>query len=147
MNFSTLGIRTPLKDYELAYWLNKKFGMKLVCRPKEEDSYVDGSIWKYNVYDGVDPHGERLCLVNNHSAWVEGQPQEELTLFQSTPQRHLLLSVKQWDYLLLAENQDFALELEEELKRDPRITTALYFEAHTQMTQQETHLLYEIRTS
>ena len=31
MNFSTVGIRTPLKDYELAYWMNVQYGMQLVC--------------------------------------------------------------------------------------------------------------------
>ncbi|CAI8445630.1 MAG: Uncharacterised protein [Cryomorphaceae bacterium] len=45
----------------------------------------------------------------------------------------------------MAENSDFAFDLEHALKRNDRITTAQYFEAHTQLTQQETHLLYEIR--
>ena len=49
------------------------------------------------------------------------------------------------DYVLMAENDDFAVDLESALKRNPKITTASYFEAHTQLTQTETHLLYEIR--
>ena len=28
MNFSTVGIRTSLKDYELAYWMNIQYGMR-----------------------------------------------------------------------------------------------------------------------
>ena len=72
---------------------------------------------------------------------------QDLNLFESTPEKHLLPSLKHWDYLLMAENAEFAFDLESALKRNPKITTASYFEAHTQLTQPETHLLYEIRNN
>jgi len=74
-----------------------------------------------------------------------GNAEEVWSLFDSVPEKHLLPSVKHWDYVLMVENADFAFDLETVLKRNERITTAQYFEAHTQLTQRETHLLYEIR--
>ena len=69
-----------------------------------------------------------------------------MSLFDNTvPEKHLLPSIKHWDYVLMAENAEFAFDLESALKRNSKITTASYFEAHTQLTQTETHLLYEIR--
>ena len=147
MNFSTLGIRTPMKDHELAYWLNLQYGLQLVCRERPEEEWDDGTRWEYNVFDGQDPSGERLCLVMNLSSGVEKKEEEAWSLFESIPEKHLLPSVKHWDYVLMAENTDFAFDLESALKRNDKITTAQYFEAHTQLTQRETHLLYEIRNA
>ena len=50
MNFSTVGIRTPLKDYELAYWMNVQYGMQLVCRQDVVDEWDQG------------PYGNTTCL-------------------------------------------------------------------------------------
>lgn len=146
MNFSTLGIRSELKDFELAYWLNYHYDLKLVARQNVEDFELAGSVWEYNVYDGCDHKGERLCLVMNISSGSQAPEQSELSLFDSTlPEKHLLPSIKHWDYLLIAENDEFAYDLESALKKNTKITTASYFEAHTQLTQTETHLLYEIQ--
>lgn len=146
MNFSTLGIRSELKDYELAYWLNYHYDLKLVARQDVEDFELAGSVWEYNVYDGCDHKGEKLCLVMNISSGSQEPKQSELSLFDSTlPEKHLLPSIKHWDYLLIAENDEFAYDLESALKKNTKITTASYFEAHTQLTQTETHLLYEIQ--
>jgi len=146
MNFSALGIRSELKDYEIAYWLNHNYDLKLVARTTVTDVEFAGSVWEYNVYDGLDHKGERLCMITNISSGCRVKSPEETTLFENTvPERHLLPSIKHWDYILMAENADFALDLETALKRNSRITTASYFEAHTQLTQTETHLLYEIR--
>jgi len=146
MNFSTLGIRSELKDYELAYWLNYHYDLKLVARQDVEDFELAGSVWEYNVYDGYDHKGEKLCLVMNISSGSQAPEQSELSLFDSTlPEKHLLPSIKHWDYLLIAENDEFAYDLESALKKNTKITTASYFEAHTQLTQTETHLLYEIQ--
>lgn len=146
MNFSTLGIRSELKDYELAYWLNYHYDLKLVARQDVEDFELAGSVWEYNVYDGCDHKGEKLCLVMNISSGSQAPEQSELSLFDSTlPEKHLLPSIKHWDYLLIAENDEFAYDLESALKKNTKITTASYFEAHTQLTQTETHLLYEIQ--
>jgi hypothetical protein len=146
MNFSTLGIRSELKDYELAYWLNYHYDLKLVARQDVEDFELSGSVWEYNVYDGSDHKGERLCLVMNISSGSQATEESELSLFGSTlPEKPLLPSIKHWDYLLIAENDEFAYDLESALKRNTKITTASYFEAHTQLTQTETHLLYEIQ--
>jgi len=146
MNFSTLGIRSELKDYELAYWLNYHYDLKLVARQDVEDFELAGSVWEYNVYDGSDHKGERLCLVMNISSGSQAPKESELSLFDSTlPEKPLLPSIKHWDYLLIAENDEFAYDLESALKRNTKITTASYFEAHTQLTQTETHLLYEIQ--
>ena len=145
MNFSTLGIRSELRDYELAYWLNVNYDLRLISRTEVSDVYNDGSIWEYNVFDGIDPKGERLCLVVNMSSGAKTEEQAGPSLFDSTPEKHLLPSIKHWDYVLMAENTEFAFDLESALKRNTRITTASYFEAHTQLTQSETHLLYEIR--
>lgn len=146
MNFSTVGIRSELKDYELAYWLNYHYDLKLIARQDAEDFELAGSIWEYNVYDGSDHKGERLCLVMNISSGSLSSEPYELSLFDSTlPEKHLLPSIKHWDYLLIAENDAFAYDLESALKKNTKITTASYFEAHTQLTQTETHLLYEIQ--
>ena len=146
MNFSTLGIRSELKDYELAYWLNYHYDLKLVARQNVEDFELAGSVWEYNVYDGCDHKGEKLCLVMNISSGSQAPEKSELSLFDSTlPEKHLLPSIKHWDYLLIAENDEFAYDLESALKKNTKITTASYFEAHTQLTQTETHLLYEIQ--
>jgi len=146
MNFSTLGIRSELKDYELAYWLNYHYDLKLVARQDVEDFELAGSVWEYNVYDGCDHKGEKLCLVMNISSGSQAPEKSELSLFDSTlPEKHLLPSIKHWDYLLIAENDEFAYDLESALKKNTKITTASYFEAHTQLTQTETHLLYEIQ--
>ena len=146
MNFSTLGIRSELKDYELAYWLNYHYDLKLVARQDVEDFELAGSVWEYNVYDGCDHKGEKLCLVMNISSGSQAPEQSELSLFDSTlPEKHLLPSIKHWDYLLIAENDEFAYDLESALKKNTKITTASYFEAHTRLTQTETHLLYEIQ--
>ena len=146
MNFSTLGIRSELKDYELAYWLNYHYDLKLVARQDVEDFELAGSVWEYNVYDGCDHKGEKLCLVMNISSGSQAPEQSELSLFDTTlPEKHLLPSIKHWDYLLIAENDEFAYDLESALKKNTKITTASYFEAHTQLTQTETHLLYEIQ--
>ena len=146
MNFSTLGIRSELKDFELAYWLNHNYDLKLIARPEVTDVQIAGSIWEYNVYDGTDHKGESLCLVMNVSSGTRQEASETPSLFESTvPEKHLLPTIKHWDYVLMAENDEFALDLELALKRNPKITTASYFEAHTQLTQTETHLLYEIR--
>lgn len=146
MNFSTLGIRSELKDYELAYWLNYHYDLKLVARQDVEDFELAGSVWEYNVYDGCDHKGEKLCLVMNISSGSQAPEKSELSLFDSTlPEKHLLPSIKHWDYLLIAENDEFAYDLESALKKNTKITTASYFEAHTQLTQSETHLLYEIQ--
>lgn len=145
MNFSAVGVRSPLKDYELAYWLNVQYGMRLVCRPDPEDEWENNVVWEYNVFDGSDPFGESLCMVANLSSGAQLETVEAPGLFDSVPEKHLLPSVKHWDYVLMVENADFAFDLETVLKRNERITTAQYFEAHTQLTQRETHLLYEIR--
>jgi hypothetical protein len=39
MNFSTVGVRTGLKDYELAYWLNVHYQLNFVCREKPIDTW------------------------------------------------------------------------------------------------------------
>lgn len=146
MNFSTLGIRSELKDYELAYWLNHFYKLELVARTKVADVELEGSVWEYNVFDGKDHKGEGLCMIMNVSSGSRQKASQELSLFDNTvPEKHLLPSVKHWDYVLMAENTEFAFDLESALKRNPKITTASYFEAHTQLTQTETHLLYEIR--
>ena len=62
MNFSAVGVRSPLKDYELAYWLNIQYGMRLVCRTEPEDEWENDVVWEYNVFDGSDPFGEALCM-------------------------------------------------------------------------------------
>jgi hypothetical protein len=147
MKFSTVGIRTPLKDYELAYWMNVHYGMRLVCRPEVVDEWDEGRVWEYNVFDGIDPNGEPICMIMNLSAGVQLPEENNWSLFQSVPEKHLLPTVKHWDYLLIVENSDFAFDLETALKRNEKITTAQYFEAHTQLTQRETHLLYEIRNA
>jgi hypothetical protein len=147
MNFITLGIRTPLKDHELAYWLNFQYGLGLICREKPEEEWDSGTHWEYNVFDGEDHNGEGLCLIMNISSGVQREKETAWSLFESVPEKHLLPSVKHWDYVLIAENADFAFDLESVLKRNPKITTAQYFEAHTQLTQRETHLLYEIRNA
>ena len=147
MDFSTLGIRSELKDYELAYWLNLYFDLKLIGRPEPTDVQSSGGVWEYNVFDGVDYKGEGLCMVTNNSSGTKDGIATDLNLFESTPEKHLLPSLKHWDYLLMAENAEFAFDLESALKRNPKITTASYFEAHTQLTQTETHLLYEIRNN
>ena len=145
MNFSAVGVRSPLKDYELAYWLNIQCGMRLVCRPEPEDEWENAVVWEYIVFDGSDPFGEALCMVANLSSGAQTKVEEAWSLFDNVPEKHLLPSVKHWDYVLMVENADFAFDLETVLKRNERITTAQYFEAHTQLTQRETHLLYEIR--
>ena len=145
MNFSAVGVRSPLKDYELAYWLNVQYGMRLVCRPDPEDEWENDVVWEYNVFDGSDTFGESLCMVANLSSGAQLETVEAPSLFDSVPEKRLLHSVKHWDYVLMVENADFAFDLETVLKRNERITTAQYFEAHTQLTQRETHLLYEIR--
>lgn len=147
MDFSTLGIRSSLRDYELAYWLNFQYGFKFISRPDVEKAWDEGTIWEYNVYDGNDPNGEHLCLINNLSSGVQEKEKSDWSLFESAPEKHLLPSVKHWDYVLIAENAEFAFDLESALKRNDKITTAQYFEAHTQLTQRETHLLYEIRNT
>ena len=58
MDFSTLGIRSELKDYELAYWLNLYFDLKLIARLEPTDVQSGGGVWEYNVFDGVDHKGE-----------------------------------------------------------------------------------------
>jgi hypothetical protein len=145
MNFSTVGVRTGLKDYELAYWLNVHYQLNFVCREKPIDTWEEKAVWEYNVFDGSDSNGEHLCLVMNISSGAQLEESGGWSLFESMPEKHLLPSVKHWDYVIMAENSDFAFDLEYALKRNDRITTAQYFEAHTQLTQQETHLLYEIR--
>jgi hypothetical protein len=85
-------------------------------------------------------------MVANLSSGAQLETVEAPSLFDSVPEKHLLPSVKHWDYVLMVENADFAFDLETVLKRNERITTAQYFEAHTQLTQRETHLLYEIRS-
>tara|TARA_B100000900_G_scaffold395416_1_gene393781 strand:+ start:922 stop:1410 length:489 start_codon:yes stop_codon:yes gene_type:complete len=146
MNFSTLGIRSELKDYELAYWLNYNYDLGLIARLDVTDVQINGSIWEYNVYDGTDHNGETLCLVMNVSSGWRPEANETQNLFGSVlPKKHLLTTVKHWDCVLIAENNEFAVDLETALKRNSKITTASYFEAHTQLTQSETHLLYEIR--
>lgn len=145
MNFSTLGIRTGLKDYELAYWLNVHYSLNLVCREKPIDTWEEKAVWEYNVFDGTDNNGEPLCMVMNISSGAQLDEEAGWSLFESTPEKHLLPSVKHWDYLIMTENSDFAFDLEHALKRNDKITTAQYFEAHTKLTTQETHLLYEIR--
>tara|TARA_B100001113_G_scaffold191201_1_gene156712 strand:- start:117 stop:602 length:486 start_codon:yes stop_codon:yes gene_type:complete len=147
MNFSTVGIRTPLKDYELAYWINVLYGMGLACRPEVIDEWDKGIVWEYNVFDGKDPNGEPLCMIMNLSIGAQKQEPSEWSLFESAPEKYLLPTVKHWDYLLIVENSDFAFDLESALKMNEKITTAQYFEAHTQLTRRETHLLYEIRNS
>ena len=139
MNFSAVGVRSPLKDYELAYWLNVQYGMRLVCRPDPEDEWENNVVWEYNVFDGSDPFGESLCMVANLSSGAQLETVEAPSLFDSVPEKHLLPSVKHWDYVLMVENADFAFDLETVLKRNERITTAQYFEAHKQLTQRETH--------
>ena len=134
MNFSAVGVRSPLKDYELAYWLNVQYGMRLVCRPDPEDEWENNVVWEYNVFDGSDPFGESLCMVANLSSGAQLETVEAPSLFDSVPEKHLLPSVKHWDYVLMVENADFAFDLETVLKRNERITTAQYFEAHTQLT-------------
>ena len=67
MNFSTVGIRTSLKDYELAYWMNIQYGMRLACRPEVVDEWDKGTVWEYNVFDGKDFNGEPLCMIMNLS--------------------------------------------------------------------------------
>jgi hypothetical protein len=119
--------------------------MRLVCRPDPEDEWENNVVWEYNVFDGSDPFGESLCMVANLSSGAQLETVEAPSLFDSVPEKHLLPSVKHWDYVLMVENADFAFDLETVLKRNERITTAQYFEAHTQLTQRETHLLYEIR--
>jgi hypothetical protein len=91
------------------------------------------------------PLEKALCMVANLSSGAQTKVKEAWSLFDSVPEKHLLPSVKHWDYVLMVENADFAFDLETVLKRNERITTAQYFEAHTQLTQRETHLLYEIR--
>lgn len=145
MNFSTLGIRTPLRDFELAYWLNLHYGLQLICRPETLDTWEKDITWEYTVFDGNDFNGERVCLVMNLSCNATLEESQTPSLFESTPEKHLLPSVKHWDCVLMAENAEFAFDLESALKRNSKITTAQYFEAHTQLTQTETHLLYEIR--
>ena len=145
MNFSTLGIRTSLRDFELAYWLNLHYGLRFVCRPETLDTWEKDATWEYTVFDGSDINGEALCLVMNLSCDATLKEEKGPSLFESTPEKHRLTSVKHWDYVLMAENAEFAFDLESALKRNPKITTAQYFEAHTQLTQSETHLLYEIR--
>lgn len=147
MNFSTLGIRSELKDYELAYWLNLYFDIKLIARGDATDFQIGQDIYEYNVFDGLDHKGEGLCMVTNVSSGAKKRATLNLNLFESTPEKHLLPSLKHWDCLLMAENAEFAIDLESALKRNPKITAASYFEAHTQLTQPETHLLYEIRNN
>ena len=48
MNFSAVGVRSPLKDYELAYWLNIQCGMRLVCRPEPEDEWENDVVWEHD---------------------------------------------------------------------------------------------------
>jgi hypothetical protein len=86
-------------------------------------------------------------MIMNLSAGAQLPEENNWSLFQSVPEKHLLPTVKHWDYLLIVENSDFAFDLETALKRNEKITTAQYFEAHTQLTQRETHLLYEIRNA
>jgi hypothetical protein len=145
MNFSTVGVRTTLRDFELAYWLNLQYGLTLVCRPDPLDTWEESAVWEYNVFDGKDQNGEAICMIMNISSGANTNKVEGWSLFESMPEKHLLPSVKHWDYVLIAESSDFAFDLESALKKNPKITTAQYFEAHTQLTQQETHLLYEIR--
>jgi hypothetical protein len=147
MNFSVVGVRTPLKDYELAYWMNVLYKMQLVCRKEAVDEWSDNVVWEYNVFDGKDPNGEPLCMITNQSIGNQENSSSALTLFDSAPEKHLLPTVKHWDYILIIENSEFAFDLEGILKGNDKITTAQYFEAHTQLTQRETHLLYEIRNA
>ena len=98
MNFSAVGVRSPLKDYELAYWLNVQYGMRLVCRPDPEDEWENDVVWEYNVFDGSDPFGESLCMVANLSSGAQLETVEAPSLFDSVPEKHLLPSVKHWDY-------------------------------------------------
>ena len=85
-------------------------------------------------------------MIMNVSSGSRQKASQEMSLFDNTvPEKHLLPSIKHWDYVLMAENAEFAFDLESALLSNPKITTASYFEAHTQLTQTETHLLYEIR--
>ena len=146
MNFSSLGLRTELRDYQLAYVLNKDFSMGLRCRENPEEYWTDGTTWQYNVYDGYDYTSQKIVLINLQSFNAMDVEPQGWNLFESDPKRHLLPSINHWDYLLVLENDEFAFDLEPLLKKHSKISTAQYFEAHTQLTQQETHLLYEIRT-
>lgn len=145
MNFSTLGIRTSMRDYQVAYYLNKDFQLNFKCRPEPEEKWESETTWLYNVYDGIDQNLDKIVLINLHNFGAINPPDSGFGLFESVTQKHLLPSVKLWDYLLVVENVEFAFELEFELKRHPKIATAQYFEANKKLTQRETHLLYEIR--
>ncbi len=147
MDFSTLGIRTNLRDFQLAFLLNKHWDCNLVCRPEGEDVYRNDALWYFSVYDGHHREGLRMCLISLYSHVTDYHATSGLTLFDAPTQVHLLPTLKAWDYLLIVENMEFAFDLEAQLKQAESITTAQYFEAHTQLNTQETHLLYEISNS
>lgn len=147
MDFSILGIRSAMRDYQLAFLLNKTKGCSLVCRPDAVDVYRNDSTWFFSVYDGNHREGGELCLISLVSLTADDSSSFGETLFDTPAQMHLLPTLKTWDYLLIVENMEFAFDLEQQLKKVPSIATTQYFEAHTQLNTQETHLLYEIRNS
>ena len=87
MNFSTLGIRSELKDYELAYWLNLYFDIKLIARGDATDFQIGQDIYEYNVFDGLDHKGEGLCMVTNVSSGAKKRATLNLNLFESIFQK------------------------------------------------------------
>ena len=64
MDFSTLGIRSELKDYELAYWLNLYFDLKLIKNRLK--NYILNQLIKYmsnSCECGIcGHHNESECL-------------------------------------------------------------------------------------
>ena len=81
-------IRSELKDYELAYWLNLYFDIKLIARGDATDFQIGQDIYEYNVFDGLDHKGEGLCMVTNVTA-AQKRATLNLNLFESTPEKHL----------------------------------------------------------
>jgi len=76
-----------------------------------------------------------LCMIMNLSIGAQEQEPSEWSLFESAPEKHLLPSVKHWDYLLIVENSDFAFDLESVLKKNEKNhNRAIFRSAHTTNT-------------
>lgn len=143
VDLSAVGVSTSLPDYSLAMALNLHFKLGLENRALGEPFWEDQTIWRYSVYDGAQESGEGVYLVSNTNCnTAENSDTEPASLFETQSSKRLINSAKHWDYFIICENQEFALDLEHELKHKNHITTAQFFDLASVLNKTETQLLY-----
>ena len=120
-DFYLIGIVSPVREYKLAWLINKMLGIHLVKKPDLEINFINNKLIISNFKSGMEPRMYRL-LKNQSVGEPAGKPY------------YLLPELKNFDFLLMISDESNTVVMDDLLENIRQIPE-VYYVMQTDLSQ------------